>query len=397
MKNSRNVLAVVALVLGAAATSLASGQMSPTAVQTAAKSQNNAEAAPQLIFLDTDIGDDIDDAFALALALRSPELKLLGITTAYGDTDLRAKLLYRYLGSLCRFDVNVIPGVPTPHENVFTQAAYARGAPNQSCGVVSFHSYSKVDEERLAKQRKADAAKLKADQAQMMAAVGHLVQQRHSHDAAGFLFDEIRAHPGEITLIAIGPLFNIQAAIERDPATFRQLKRVVLMGGSIHRGYDGQNGERRPPDAEWNINRDPAGLKALLNSGVPVFMMPLDSTQIHLETKERELIFSHGSPLTDQLTLLYHQWMDVTPSHPTTPTLFDPVAVAYAIRPELCPVTPMRLEVDDKGFTRPVDGAPTAQVCLQSDENVFLKFLMERITSDSDPAPATPATPVSAN
>jgi purine nucleosidase len=156
----------------------------------------------------------------------------------------------------------------------------------------------------------------------------------------------------------------------------------VMMGGSIYRGYDGRDGERRPPDAEWNISRDPAGLRALLASGVPVFMMPLDSTQIHLETKEREEIFAHGSQLTDQLTLLYHEWKAGTEGHPDAPTLFDPVAAAYAIRPDLCPATPLRLEVDDKGFTRPVDGAPNAQVCLKSDEKGFLELLLGRLTGD---------------
>jgi inosine-uridine nucleoside N-ribohydrolase len=352
----------------------ACGQPAPSAPQSA--------PSPQLVVLDTDIGDDIDDAFALALALQSPELKLLGITTAYGDTDLRARLVSRYLGSLCRFDFNVIPGVPTPHENVFTQAAYARGFPNQSCGMVSLSSFSKADEDRLKKQRKQDAAKWQAAQAQRMAGLAHLVQQKQAHDAAGFLLELIRAHPGEITLIAIGPLNNIEAAIRRDPATFRKLKRVVMMGGSVYRGYDGRDGERRPPDAEWNINRDPAGAKALLASGVPVFMMPLDSTQIHLQAAEREKIFSHGSPLTDQLTLLYHQWMAGADGHPATPTLFDPVAVAYAIHPELCPITPMHLDVDDKGYTRPAEGSPNANVCLQSDEKAFLELLLTRITAD---------------
>lgn len=360
------------------------GQTSPAA------QQHSAE--PQLVFLDTDIGDDIDDAFALALILQSPELKLVGITTAFGDTELRAKLLYRFLGSVCRFDANVIPGVPTPHENVFTQAAYARGFANPACGTVSFHVSSMADEERLKKQRKQEAAKWKADQAQTMAGLAHLTQQRADHDAAGFLLEQIHAHPGEITLIAIGPLFNVQAAIEKDPETFRKLKRVVLMGGSIYRGYDGPSvGDkprlRRLPDAEWNISRDPAGLRALLVSGVPVFMMPLDSTQIHLETKEREEIFAHGSRLTDQLTLLYHQWKAGTEGHPDAPTLFDPVAVTYAFRPDLCPATPMRLEVDDKGFTLPVQGAPNAEICLKSDEEGFLKLLLERITQDRPPTP----------
>ena len=307
----------------------ASAQTVPLAWQVAASSQM---VVPQLVILDTDIGDDIDDAFALALALRSPELRILGITTTFGDTELRARLVDRYLHAKGRDDIPVAAGIPTPHNNVFTQAAYARQWPE----------------------------------------VKHW-------DGVAFLLSQIRAHPGEITLIAIGPLTNVQEAIKLEPATFRKLKRVVLMGGSIYRGYDGHNGERRPPDAEWNINRDPAGAQALLASGVPVFMMPLDSTQIHLETAEREAIFSHGSPLTDQLTLLYHQWMAGIDGHPLAPTLFDPVAVTYAFRPDLCAATPMRLTVDDKGFTIPVQGAPNAQVCLKSDERGFLDLLLERI------------------
>ena len=125
------------------------------------------------------------------------------------------------------------------------------------------------------------------------------------------------------------------------------------MGGSIYRGYGNEkNGSPRPPEPEWNIRCDPAGARALLSASVPVFVMPLDSTQIPLETPAQGAIFSHGSPLTDQLTLLYHQWTGATEWR--TPTLFDPVAVTYAIRPDLCPATPMRLEVDVMGFTRPV-------------------------------------------
>jgi purine nucleosidase len=288
----------------------------------------------QLAILDTDIGDDIDDAFALALALRSPELKILGITTAFADTELRARLVDRFLAAVGRTDIPVAAGVPTPHDNVFTQAAYAR----------------------------------------------QQVERKHP-DGVAFLLEQIRAHPGEVTLIAIGPLVNVGEAIKRDPATFRKLKRVVMMGGSVYRGYgDVKPGEQpRPPEAEWNIARDPAGAKALLGSGVPIFMMPLDSTQIHLLTPEREKIFAFGSPLTDQLTLLYHQWVAGTDNHTPSPTLFDPVAVAYAIRRDLCPATPLRLEVDDKGFTRPVPGEPNAQVCLKSDEQGFMDLLLDRV------------------
>jgi hypothetical protein len=76
-------LALSAVVLAVAAAPLTHGQTAQT------------YAGPQLAIIDTDIGDDIDDAFALALALRSPELHILGITTAYGDTELRAQLLDR--------------------------------------------------------------------------------------------------------------------------------------------------------------------------------------------------------------------------------------------------------------------------------------------------------------
>lgn len=295
-----------------------------------------AVATPQLAILDTDIGDDIDDAYALGLALQSPELRLLGITTAFGDTELRARLVDRYLNTAGKGNIPVAVGIATPANNVFTQRVYA---------------------EHWAE---------------------HGPKSRRLAGVA-FLLEQIKAHPGEITLIAIGPLNNIEAAIKQDPVTFRKLKRVVMMGGSIYRGYDDAKGQR-PPDAEWNINRDPAGARALLASGVPVFMMPLDSTQIHLQTREREEIFAHGSPLTDQLTLLYHQWKAGTDGHWEAPTLFDPVAVTYAIRPDLCPATPMRLEVDDKGFTRPVEGAPNAQVCLKSDEKGFLDLLVTRLT-----------------
>jgi inosine-uridine nucleoside N-ribohydrolase len=352
MKTARFFLGLCALALVAAGASFAGGQQ-PSAASTTVEQ-------PQLVILDTDIGDDIDDAFALALALNSPELKILGGTTTFGDTELRAKLLDRFLSATDQ-RIDVVPGVPTSHNNVFTQAAYAGATWGSPCTCAASIL---LTDQRAAHWKRFD-------------------EQRKNHDAAGFLLDQIKAHPGRITLIAIGPLFNVQAAIERDPATFRQLKRVVLMGGSVYRGYDGANGERRPPDAEWNINRDPAGAKALLASGVPVFMMPLDSTQIHLEADAREKIFSHGSPLTDQLTLLYHQWLAGNDGHAAAPTLFDPVAVAYAVRPDLCPAKPMRLEVDDKGFTRPVEGAPNVQVCLQSDEKGFLKFYLGLVVGET--------------
>ena len=321
MKDRRALLALFFFLAGSLASTAARSQVSADAA--------NSGAKPQLVIIDTDIGDDIDDAFALGLALESPELKILGVTTTFGNTELRARLVERYLAAVGRSDIPVFAGPMTKTNNVMTQARYAERSPARNFG-----------------------------------------------DGAKFIDNQARVHPGEVTLIGIGPLSTVQAAIERDRAAFRKLKRVVIMGGSIYRGYglDAQ-GKPKPPEPEWNILNDPAGLKALLGSGVPVFMMPLDSTQIPLDASLREKIFAFGSPLTDQLTLLYHQWIAATPSHSPTPTLFDPVAVTYTVRPDVCPVKPMHIDVDDKGMTTPGPGMTNAQVCLKSDDNVFFNFL----------------------
>jgi inosine-uridine nucleoside N-ribohydrolase len=294
-----------------------------------AASSGQSSPPREKIIVDTDIGDDIDDAFAIALALRSPELEILGITTAFGATETRARLLDRMLGESGREDIPVAAGAPTKTDSVFTQRRYAEG--------------------------------------------GHFA--RRSHPAAvDFILDQIRRHPGEITLVAIGPLMNLGAAIGKDAATFRQLKRVVLMGGSIYRGY-GDVGYFPPhgPDDEWNIENDIPSARKLFAAGVPLYVMPLDSTQIKLDEVNRSMLFHSGTPLTDALTLLYHEWGE------QTPTLFDVVTIAHILDPKICPVQPMRIRVDDKGFTRPEPGPPNAQVCLESNSDAFFRLYMSRV------------------
>jgi inosine-uridine nucleoside N-ribohydrolase len=286
-------------------------------------------AQPQLVLLDTDIGDDIDDAFALSMLVNSPEVKLLGITTTYGDTELRGRLLDRYLKAAHRADIPVAVGPRSKQNNMFSQSAYAQQAP-----------------------------------------------ERAHPDGVKFMLDSIRAHPGEVTLIAIGPLVTVEAAIGRDPATFRKLKRVVMMGGSVYRGYGAADAK---PIPEWNIQQGIAGAKALLASGVPIYMMPLDSTQVHLPWERALKLFAYGSPVTDQLTLLYFEWLENAGNHAASATLFDPVAATYAIRPEFCPAQPLHIEVDDKGMTVPTAGKPNVNVCLKVDEAGFLDFLLGRI------------------
>jgi purine nucleosidase len=300
--------------------------------------------APQTTFaekviIDTDIGDDIDDAFAVALALRSPELQILGITTTFGDTEKRAKLLDRLLGEVGRSDIPVAAGVPTAPKTDFTQLKYAEG--------------------------------------------GHFAKASHP-DAVSFLLDEIRKNPGEITLVAIGPLMNVGAAIDKDAATFRKLKRAVLMGGSIYQGYGDVGSETpRGPEPEWNIKNDIPSAQKLFAAGVPLFVMPLDSTQLKMDAVNRNFLFRQGTPITDALTLLYHEWDQ------ETPTLFDPMTITFILKPELCPVEPMLIRVDDQGYTRLVERpksqdssyAPNAQVCMKSNPDDFFHFLIPRLAA----------------
>jgi purine nucleosidase len=286
--------------------------------------------APEKIIIDTDIGDDVDDAFALALAVQSPELEILGVTTTFGDTEARAKITDRFLGEIGRAEIPVLAGKPTATKNPMSQKPYG---------------------------------------------TGRFIKASHG-DAVDFLLDQIRKHPGKITLIAIGPLMNVGAAIDKDAATFRKLKRVVLMGGSVRRGY-GDLGYTPPvpPMPEWNILNDIPSAQKLFTSGVPLFVMPLDSTQLKLDEVKRAFLFTQGTPVTDQLTILYHLWAQ------QTPTLFDPMTIAYVLRPDLCPVQPLHLRVDEKGFTREEPGAPNAQVCLDSNSEDFFQFYLKRVAS----------------
>src|SRR6267378_591678 len=237
----------------------------------------------------------------------------------------------------CHDQSSPTPGAPTPVKGTFTQRRYAEG--------------------------------------------GHDAKPSHP-DAVSFVLEQIRRYPGQVTLIAIGPLMNVGATIDKDLATFRKLKRVVLMGGSIKRGY-GDLGYTppRPPQPEWNILNDIPSAQKLFASEVPLYVMPLDSTQLKLDEVKRAFLFSQGTTLTDALTLLYHQWGQ------ETPTLFDPMTIAFLVNPSLCPVRPMHIRVDEKGFTRPDAGFPSAPstpnalVFLDSNPDAFFRFYLSRVAA----------------
>jgi hypothetical protein len=166
----------------------------------------SAQPARTKILLDTDIGTDIDDAWALGYALNSPTLDLLGVTTSDGDTAARARLACKLLYRLGRTDVPVAVGRATPAvpaDRIDFQFAWAE----------DFRGYAPV-----------------------------------TTPAVEFLANAIRKNPHQITLVAVGPLFNIGDLIRLHPDVVPLVKRVVLMSGSI-----GANAYGPGPVAEWNV------------------------------------------------------------------------------------------------------------------------------------------------
>lgn len=298
-----------------------------------------ALASPIPVIIDTDVGDDIDDAFALAIALQDPRLEVLGITTAWGDTRERVLLVRRLLATLGRQQVPVAQGPATHSPATFTQRKWAQGA-----------------------QDRAPAP-----------------------DAIDFIREQVRRRPGQITLVALAPLSNVAALQQRDPQALHGLKQVFMMGGSIYAGYFRNSAIPNPePSAEYNVVSAPQGLKVLLESHIPIRMFPLDSTQIKLDEVRRDRLFAYGSPAADALTLLYHQWRLYNSWAQITPTLFDVVPVVALLQPSVCPLKNLRITVDSQGYTRPSPGEPNVTVCLTLDENGAQRMIMDAL------APASP-------
>ena len=289
-----------------------------------------ADSAAKIpIILDTDIGTDIDDAFALALIINSPELQLLGVTTVSGDTAARARLAAKLLweaGGKWR-QVPVVAGEPRPKQDI-NQAPWADGF------------------------------------------VG---PQLLKENAVDFLRSKFHRYPGQITLVAIGELTNVAALLKADPLVAKKIKRIAIMGGSIARGYEpGSN-----PDAEWNIKSNPAAAQVVFSSGIPIIMAPLDVTaMLKLDAAARSRIFNQNTPVANSLAALYHLWKA------ETPTLFDPMAVALVLDPTLYQTKDLAVEVDSKGYTRVVNTKPpNATVGMNTDPARFFEFYLSRVAA----------------
>jgi purine nucleosidase len=283
------------------------------------------DAAPTPVILDTDIGTDIDDAYALAALMQRQDLELLGVTTVSGDARARARLAAKFLSRA---------GGKWAAVPVYAGTSTATQYMKQADWAADFKSRS-----------------------------------LHESGAVEFMRKTIDARPGQITLIAIGELTNVAALLQADPSIAKRVKAIALMGGSVRRGY----AQGSKPEAEWNIKSNAKAAQVVFNSGVPLRVAPLDATTELVVTPEMRVgLFAQGTPVTDALAALNSIWRHTNTWKAENPTLFDVLAVALA-NDHPYTLTRLHIEVSDQGMTTVTDGVPNAEVALQVDASAFMK------------------------
>lgn len=189
------------------------------------------------IIFDTDPG--IDDAQAIAIALRHPEIELLGLTTTYGNVDVEtATHNALLLAELAGQEIPVAQGAAQP----------------------------------MVKERHPPPAHIHGANGLGDIALPAVQGRAEGVSAAQFIVDTVNARPGEVTLVAVGPVGNLAAALQLDPGIVERVKRVVIMGGSIREGGNVS------PVAEANMFNDPDAAARVLTAGWPLTLVGLDVT-----------------------------------------------------------------------------------------------------------------------
>ncbi|CEK20027.1 Inosine-uridine nucleoside N-ribohydrolase [Chthonomonas calidirosea] len=245
------------------------------------------------LLLDTDIGSDIDDAVALAYLLCHPRCDLLGITTVTGEPDKRASLADAICRAAGRNDVPIHVGARLPF---------------------------------LGTQRQPEAP-----QAEALRRWPHR-SFAQENTAVAFLQETIRKHPGEITLLTIGPLTNIGLLFALDPEVPAMLKQLVMMGGRFFPDAQGRIG------SEWNIVCDAWSAARVFTSAVPQLRaIGLDVTlRCRMPAAEcKERFQAIGGPLKPVADMA-----DVWFRHADSITFHDPLAAAVVFEPTLCRFEP---------------------------------------------------------
>ncbi len=244
------------------------------------------ESNKHLVLLDTDIGDDIDDALALALALRSPEIELTGVSTVFGDTHLRARLAKHVLHVFESDNIPVAAGIPTP--------------------LLARHHPSGVP------------------QAAILDAHANDEQDINARSGPELIVEKALAHPGRLILLCIGPLTNLATALQMEPHLFMAIRNIIMMGGSSS-----------IPWPEWNVRSDARAAQIVLAAGIPITLLGWNiTTRCHLRAEDIERLRDHKTPRTRLLSNLITIWQQHRPRwQPSYPFLHDPLTIAALCAP----------------------------------------------------------------
>ncbi len=241
-----------------------------------------------IIVLDTDIGDDIDDALALALALNSSEIDLQGITTVFGDTQKRAQLARYILSTFGREDIPIAIGYgkPLQHRHLPSGVAQAAILGNKLYDVNTFSAFSGPE----------------------------------------FIVQQALKYTGKLTLVCIGPLTNVALALLIEPRISSAVRSIVMMGGSS--GL---------PLPEWNVRSDVKAAYMVLSSGIPITLIGLNvTTRCQLRKQDIEQLRENTTAQAQLLYQLVILWQQHRPRwHPRLPYLHDPLTIAALCVPEL--------------------------------------------------------------
>ena len=264
---------------------------------------------PRKIIIDTDPGQD--DAAAIMLALGSPELQILGITTVAGNVPLsRTSTNARIILEFCaRTDVKVFAGADKPIARPLITAEHVHG----KTGL--------------------DGPELHEPQMPL--------QAQHAVD---FIIETLRSEPeGTVTLCTLGPLTNIATALQKAPDIAGRVRELVMMGGGF---FEGGN---ITPAAEFNIYVDPEAAAVVFQCGIPIVMMPLDVTHKVLTLKSRvaKLREISNRPATALVEMLeFFERFDVEKYGSDGGPLHDPTVIAYLLKPELFAGRDCNVEVE---------------------------------------------------
>ncbi len=310
------------------------------AVSMATAYQLRAQAGhKQKVILDTDIGDDFDDANALGLLLANPDYEILGVVVDYGNTPKRAQVACRFLYEVGREDIPVLVGRQTNDDYTLK------------------HFYTK----------------------QFYWGEGFDKKKPEKMEAADFIIDQLRKYPGEVVLITIGPVTNIGDVLDKDPDALKLAKRVLCMFGSFYTGY--MNSPL--PSAEWNVKADLQASKRMISSGANFSFVGLDVTTFVLLKKEIiDLMVYRNSPLTNSILALLS--LSNHELGKTEPIIYDSVALGLLLWPELFVTRKTFVKIDDKGYTVLDDSKEAnCEIAMSIDVDGFHKKYTETILTQN--------------